>query len=151
MTHKQLTRRMAAWLKFRKQCSVVATDLHTAVSETPDAIGFYGTGGSILIECKVSRADFLADKAKQFRQFEDNGMGDFRYFATLPDMVKPTEVPEGWGLLEVRERRVMEIVEPVLKPSNKRNEVKVLMSILRRLEISTAVFVRQDIGDELAA
>lgn len=144
MTHKQLVTRVANWLKWTKKCTIVAAELRTQNSECPDVLAFYGAGGSILVECKVSRADFLADTVKVFRQFEDMGMGDTRYYACPPGIIKVGETPEGWGLLEVSEGRIFCPTQPVQKETNKRNEVKVLMSILRRLEISTAVFVRQE-------
>ena len=99
---------------------------------------------SILIECKVSRADFIADKSKNFRQQENYGMGDYRYYATPPGLILSGELPEGWGLLEVHDRQINAVKVAVHKPANKQNECKMLMSILRRVEISTAVFVRQE-------
>ncbi len=117
---------------------------NTNDNETPDAIGFHGAGGSILVECKCSRADYLADKTKIFRHYEDMGMGDARYFAAPKGLLKPDELPDGWGLLEMSEHQTREIKEATHKPGNKRAEVKMLMSAIRRLEISTAVFVRAE-------
>jgi len=45
---------------------VAFKELKTAGIEIPDVIGF-GSGFSIVIECKVSRADFLQDKKKPHR------------------------------------------------------------------------------------
>lgn len=143
-SHRELVKRAGAWLRNRKNCGVVMEELATQNNETPDALGFYGAGGSILVECKCSRADYLADKAKIFRRCEEMGMGDARYFATPKGLVKPDELPEGWGLLEVGEHKIREIKEATNKPANKRAEVKMLMSAIRRLEISTAVFVREE-------
>jgi hypothetical protein len=151
MTHKDLVKRMVTWLKNSRNCGVVMAELRTMNSETPDALGFHGAGDSILIECKTSRADFFADGQKHFRQFEENGMGDLRYFATPPDLVTPSEVPAGWGLLYVGNRTVNEIEPAVVKTGNKRAEVKMLMSVIRRLEISTAVFVTHEESEMKAA
>lgn len=74
-------------------------ELSTANTETPDVIGWHGNGGSILIECKVSRSDFLADKNKVFRRDEDLGMGDVRYFAAPIGLLCADEMPAGWGLV----------------------------------------------------
>ena len=60
MTHKQLCTRISLWLKNVQRYTVVATELSTAASETPDVIGWHGMAESILIECKVSRSDFLS-------------------------------------------------------------------------------------------
>lgn len=143
-THKALVKKAAAWLRNRKNCNVVFAELATQNNETPDAIGFHGAGGSILVECKCSRADYLADKIKIFRHYEDMGMGDARYFLAPKGMLKADELPEGWGLLEVSEHQTREIKEATHKPANKRAEVKMLMSAIRRLELSTAVFVRAE-------
>lgn len=105
-THNQLVRRMAAWLKNTKRCLIVISELHTRTSETPDNIGFVGGGGSILVECKTSRADFASDAGKSFRRDEEQGMGDYRYFAAPAGIIAPHEIPAGWGLLEVNEHQV---------------------------------------------
>jgi hypothetical protein len=145
MTHKQAVRRMATWLRVTKRFTVIVSELTTQNEETPDVIGFIGPGRSTLIECKVSRADFLADRHKRFRVIEAAGMGDLRYFAAPAGMLAPDEIPEGWGLLEITDgRAVRERKAPSPKPADKRAEVKLLMSAIRRLEISTAVFVRPE-------
>lgn len=143
-THKQLVQRVTHWLRFSKKCNVVAAELSTQCAETPDAIGWHGSGYSILVECKMSRADFHADKNKRFRHFEDEGMGDERFFAAPPGILKEEDIPDGWGLIVVHAYRLEVVKTPTLKKTNKRSEVKMLMSILRRLEISTAVFVQQE-------
>lgn len=143
MTHNQLVRRMALWVQNNRRYSVVVTELSTRISETPDVIGFNGSA-SLLVECKVSRADFLADRDKLFRSHAESGVGDLRYFAAPAGIIKPDELPENWGLLEIRDRQVREIVPAVAQRANKRNEVSFLVSILRRLQLSTAVYVRED-------
>lgn len=144
-THKELVRRCAAWLRNANNCNVVFAELATQNNETPDVIGFHGAGGSILIECKVSRADFHADKQKIFRREEEFGMGDLRYFAAPSGILKAEDIPAGWGLLDIQDARgIYKTVKPVFKEANKRAEVKMLMSAIRRLELSTAVFVRQE-------
>jgi hypothetical protein len=59
MNHRELVKRAGAWLRNRKNCGVVMEELATQNNETPDALGFHGAGGSILVECKTSRADYL--------------------------------------------------------------------------------------------
>ena len=70
ITHKALVRRLAKWLKYTKRMTVVMSELSTRNSETPDVMGWIGNAHSILIECKASRQDFLADKNKWFRKYE---------------------------------------------------------------------------------
>jgi hypothetical protein len=149
-THKQLVRRMANWLKYQKKMTVVCAELSTRNSETPDVIGWIGGATSILIECKVSRADFLADAGKHFRRHAEMGMGDERYIAAPPGMIRPEELPDKWGLLEPRPYTGMKrdyiktVVEAQPQGASKRNECVMLMSAIRRLEIATAVYVVAD-------
>lgn len=143
-THKQLVTRMSIWYKNRHQSCIVITEMSTAARETPDLIVWRSGAHSTLVECKVSRSDFLSDKDKFFRKQESYGMGDERYYAAPAGMIKPEELPEGWGLLEVDDKFVREIKEATIKLADKRSECIMLMSALRRLEISTCVFVRQD-------
>lgn len=70
--------------------------------EQPDAIGWEYSGKSTLVECKTSRADFFRDAGKSFRKHPDLGLGQHRYFLTPAGLVGFDDVPEGWGLLEVR-------------------------------------------------
>lgn len=143
-THRCMVRRMALWLKNVKRMGVVVSELHTSNGEIPDVIGWSGEAVSILIECKASRSDFLSDKKKHFRREPDRGMGDKRYVAVPKGLVSPDEVPDEWGLLEIGKNSVRVRREADLVKSNKRSECVVLMSALRRLKISTAVYVVSD-------
>ncbi len=146
ITHKEAVRRAARWLSGSKRFSVVISELVTQAGETPDVIAFQNES-SILIECKVSRSDFLSDKKKLFRIYESSGMGDLRYFAAPPGIIEPSDLPPGWGLLVIERHVCRERVSPTLKKANKRSEVSLLSSALRRLQISTCVFVRQDVDE----
>ena len=126
------------------QSCVVLAEFATAAQEIPDVLVFKRGAFTILLECKVSRSDFLSDKNKFFRRQGDYGMGEHRYYVTPCGLISPEELPSGWGLLEVEERRVHEKVKPEHKEANKAKECMMLMSALRRLEISSCVFVRQD-------
>ena len=143
-THSQLVRRIAAWFKARHQSSIVMAEFVTSAQEIPDVLAMQSGAHSVLVECKVSRSDFLSDKDKFFRRQEDYGMGDKRYYAVPAGLIKSDELPDGWGLLEVDRYHVREVVEPKHKEANKRRECLMLMSALRRLEIGTAVFVIQE-------
>lgn len=72
------------------------TELTTRDPEIPDALGWLPNGWSIMVECKTSRSDFLADKKKG-----DRRLGQERYYLTPKGLLDPTQVPEPWGLLEV--------------------------------------------------
>lgn len=143
MNHKQLVTRMVSWLRNSMSYSVVVAERSTAAGETPDVLGFRGAT-SLLIECKVSRADFMADRDKAWRAHAERGMGDIRYFAAPAGIVRPDELPANWGLLEVRDKQVRRITDAVQQPANKRSEVLFLVSAIRRLEIACTVFVREE-------
>lgn len=142
-THKEGVKRIAAWLTGTKRMAVVMAErVVTACTETPDAIAWSGRGESILVEVKVSRSDFHADKAKVFRRDEDYGVGTLRYFAAPAGVLKPEDMPEGWGLLAIHQYQVRELVAPAVKTANRVNEVAMLVSAIRRLELAATVFVR---------
>ena len=66
----------------------------------PDAIGWKRACHSVVVECKISRADFFADQEKPFRQKPELGLGCERFYLTPAGLLHPEELPRGWGLLE---------------------------------------------------
>lgn len=101
-------REVAGEREYRRQvrCNVVLTEAMGGNGESPDAIGWaYGGVISVLVECKVSRADFFADQKKPFRQRPKFGLGHYRYYMVPRGLVAVEEVPEGWGLLYVHNGR----------------------------------------------
>lgn len=150
ISHKELVDRAFTWLKVF--CTVVFKERKTSTREEPDAIGF-GCKGTTVIECKASRSDFVTDKNKFFRREPQEGMGYKRYFMAPVGLLEPSEMPEGWGLLEVYEippmQRKRSRTVKIAKESGRfyeRNsdaEVTYLVSAIRRLNISMAVFVEQ--------
>ncbi|HGM6729551.1 TPA: hypothetical protein ACKQBZ_000596 [Stenotrophomonas maltophilia] len=107
LTHTDLVKMAGRWLRNTAGCSVVLEELCAATGngENPDAIGWY-TGRAMLVECKVSRSDFLADRKKRFRANPERGLGLYRYFMAPKGLVKVEELPARWGLLEVIGGRV---------------------------------------------
>jgi len=104
-THDALVERAARWMR-SKGCSLVLRELTTTgTSEIADALGWRGDE-TVLVECKTSRADFLADRRKPFRHFPESGMGRYRYYLCPPDLIKPEEIPTNWGLLYALGRTV---------------------------------------------
>ena len=104
-THARLVAMAEAWLR-RQRCGIVLSEQGCSSGEMPDAIGWKGKNHSMVIECKISRADFLADSAKPWRRDPAIALGCERYFAAPKAMLKAEEMPEGWGLLEVAGTRV---------------------------------------------
>ena len=112
MTHDELVQSAERWLRTTKGCGVVLSERRCGGShEIPDAIGWKSSYWSTLVECKTSRADFLRDMKKFFRREANYGMGQRRYYLTPTGLVKPEELPPGWGLLEVRRSRIKVVVE----------------------------------------
>lgn len=142
--HDLLCEKAELWLQ-RQGCKVTFNDrLRTATEtgEQPDAIG-WRSGVSILVECKTSRSDFLADAKKSFRKTPEWGMGDWRVYMCPPDLIYPSELPEGWGLVYVTEKRFRKIhglpksniwSYPPFSGSKKQENI-MLLSALRRLQI----------------
>jgi hypothetical protein len=119
--HADLCQLAANWLKRSLSakghgCQIAFTETRTSflAGESPDAIGFrvaerrYG-GGATVVECKVSRADFLADAKKPHRA-EGSGMGRFRYYLCPEDLIVRTEIPPGWGLVYVGAKRRIDVI-----------------------------------------
>ena len=143
--HDELCLRAAKFLK-NNGFSVVFDDRYqasTGTGEQPDAIGFRN-GVSCLVEVKVSRADFLADKKKHFRKEPTVGMGDWRFFLCPPNLIKPEDLPDGWGLLYAHNKIIKKVCgfpsnaqwfhgKPFT--SNKQAECDFMYGALRRMVI----------------
>jgi hypothetical protein len=126
-----------AWLR-RSRCGIVLSEQGCSSGEMPDAIGWKGKNHSIVIECKISRADFLADAAKPWRKHPEIALGCERYYAVPKGMLKPEHVPEGWGLLESQGRELKAVKKSKRKlrqPEGLMNEMNLLLASLRRVEV----------------
>jgi hypothetical protein len=137
MNHAFLVGRAVEWLR-RYRCGVVLSEQACVSGEMPDAIGWKRACHSVLVECKISRADFLADRNKPFRQKPELGVGSERFYLVPKGLVKAEELPPAWGLLEYRNRSV-----ELMRASKKnlrsdegfRCEMNLLLASLRRVEI----------------
>lgn len=79
MNHKELVEKAKFWLMSAKGCNPVFTEKgSSASSEMPDAIG-WNANDCIVVECKTSKSDLLADRKKEFRT-NGLGMGTQRYY-----------------------------------------------------------------------
>jgi hypothetical protein len=137
MTHSQLVEKAVRWLR-RYRCGVVLSEQACTSGEMPDAIGWKRACHSVLVECKVTRADFLADRAKPCRQKPQQGVGSERFYLTLAGLIRPEELTDGWGLLEYRRGRI-HILQASAKnlraSSGFRYEMNLLLASLRRVEV----------------
>jgi hypothetical protein len=114
---------------------VVLSEQACLSGEMPDAIGWKRACHSVVVECKISRADFLADREKPFRQKQELGLGCERFYLTPTGMLRPEEMPSGWGLLELHNRKI-KLLWPAAKnlrtATGFRYEMNLLLASLRR-------------------
>ena len=141
ITHDDLIKAGVNWFKKDLKSKVILSESRGFGGEIPDIIA-WKSGYSFLIECKASRSDFLADKKKSFRQ--SGGMGHYRLYLCPTGLIKPEELPIGWGLLYFDGKKVNRVVcwegniFSVVKCINQfkpdyKNEVRLLSSFVRRL------------------
>ncbi|MBU3640965.1 adenylosuccinate synthase [Polynucleobacter sp. Fuers-14] len=114
MNHGELCAVAVAWLQRPASrtgpgCTVAISETANWInSEIPDAIGWrpyiHSHGGSVVVEVKTSRADFLADRRKPHRIDGAIGMGTYRYFLAPEGIIQTGELPLKWGLVEINTR-----------------------------------------------
>ena len=137
--HAQLVSRAIEWLRRHYKCGIILSEQYCATGEVPDVIAWKGFCKSVLVECKVSRGDFLADAVKPFRQKPEEGMGCQRFYMAPAEVIGAEELPEHWGLLELRGREVRMAVKPgrvdLRSESGLMKEMNLLLASLRRVEV----------------
>ena len=137
MTHAQLVDMAVKWLR-SYGCGVVLSEQACASGEMPDAIGWKRPCHSVVVECKITRGDFLADRCKPFREKPEIGVGCERFYLAPVGLIRPEELLAGWGLLESRGRKV-EVVHASEKNMRGgkgfRYEMNLLLASLRRVEV----------------
>jgi hypothetical protein len=117
----------------------VAIELVAAIPETPDVFGWnYWT--TVLVEVKTSRADFMADAKKEFRQNPEQGVGERRYYCCPAGLILTDELPEKWGLLYEANGVLTVIKKAERQVANYKSERIILSSILRREGIKPKIF-----------
>lgn len=143
MTHDDLVQRAIKWLKapyrteetYRSGCSPVFGERRCMwVAEEPDAIG-WNYAGSILIECKASRADFKADKYKSFRELPERGVGRLRYYMVPRGLLNEDDLPPYWGLLWVTDKQVRVVREAEPQEYSMRREILFLRAVFYSLTV----------------
>ena len=137
MTHAQLVDKAVRWLRCYR-CGVILSEQACISGETPDAIGWKQACHSVLVECKVTRADFLADRDKPFRRRPEKGVGSERFYLAPPGLIAIDELPPGWGLLEYSRGRIEiqhDSARNLRTSTGFRYEMNLLLSSLRRVEV----------------
>jgi hypothetical protein len=126
-----------AWLR-RYRCGVVLSEQACVNGEMPDAIGWKKACHSVLVESKVARGDFLADREKPFRRKPEMGVGCERYYLAPRGLIRVEELPAGWGLLEVSGREIERVklsAKNLRSAAGFQNEMNLLLASLRRVEV----------------
>jgi len=140
MTHEALVELAVRWLRTSYRCGIILSEQACCSGEVPDVIGWKGRCRSVLVECKVARADFLADRNKPWRVKPEGALGCERFYMAPAGLISAAELPPGWGLLEVRGRKA-EVAVACNKRRSLRtseglmNEMNLLLASLRRVEI----------------
>lgn len=139
MKHAQLVARAVEWLRHKYGCGIILSEQYCASGEIPDVIGWKNFCHSVLVECKVSRSDFLADSNKPFRCNPDEGFGSKRFYLAPAGIIGREELPKGWGLLECKGREVKMAVRPAKQDlrstAGLMKEMNLLLASLRRVEV----------------
>jgi hypothetical protein len=143
--HVALVKRACEWLAGTMGMHAVVPEIKTwNTRETPDVIAWKGEATHdpeaparvvcLVAECKASRADFLADRAKPFRVDPKRGMGGLRYFVAPAGMLVAAEMPARWGLAEVGPRGVRISLRAIpFEEHNVAQETLLLVAAMRRL------------------
>ncbi len=137
--HALLVAKAVHWLRSYYKCGVILSEQYCATGEVPDVIGWKGFCRSVLVECKVTRTDFLADEAKPFRQQPAEGMGCERFYLAPAGVIRREDLPKHWGLLELRTREIHLAMKPgridLRSPAALMKEMNLLLASLRRVEL----------------
>jgi hypothetical protein len=100
MTHSDIVNIAYKWLLKNGRIGFAFKELKSLSQEIPDVIGF-DSWQSTLIECKISRSDFLSDQKKTHRK---KGMGNWRFYCCPKGLIKQKDLPPKWGLIYVDEK-----------------------------------------------
>ncbi len=124
LTHANLTALAVKWLqrpasRNGAECRLAVSECRSGwTGEIPDAIGWRASGhldGSVVVEVKVSRSDFLADARKPHRNGDSVGLGNWRYYLCPEGIITPSDLPPKWGLLYANTRgHIKPVVGPML-------------------------------------
>jgi hypothetical protein len=94
MTHSELVKIATTWARGRHD--VVLEERSSGNGELPDIMAF-NYRWSTMIECKVSRADFFADKRKITRVVQENCLGNYRIYCCPKGLLSEDDIPEKMG------------------------------------------------------
>jgi hypothetical protein len=161
VSHEDLRKLAMSWLKRSKwnntthnydggHCSIVLSEITSAGDEIPDAIG-WRMGHSVLVECKTSRSDFLADAKKPHRMI-GTGAGEYRFFLVPKGLVSTSELPADWGLLEIEGKTITKSLDckrRTLDMAGHCSEKLMLLSTIRRIRTREFLMITAEHLEEI--
>ena len=139
MTHQQLVRLAEQWLRAKYRCGIVLSEQCGASGETPDVLAWKGACRSVVVECKITRGNFFADREKPFRKDPELAMGCERFYLVPQGLIAADELPKKWGLLEYKGREIRMAIKPCRQAQRSHaglmHEMNLLLASLRRVEL----------------
>lgn len=113
MTHDEIAEFAAERMRKRGYHMSWANMRSVSCGEQPDVLALKNFNDVVVIEVKVSRADFFADRKKPWRKAHHGGIGTERIYLTPPDLLRPEEIPYGWQLWEVhgKKRKIIKVIK----------------------------------------
>jgi len=123
-----------------RRCLYVAVELNTYATENTDVWGFDGWCTTV-IEVKTSHADFKNDQKKFWRNvLPEHQAGNLRWYLCPEGIIKPDELPEGWGLLYWDGKRIYPVVAPETRMQGCHADMMILYSILKREKFPQKIY-----------
>ena len=130
----------------------VAVELCVYGAENADVWGYDGIYTAV-IEVKTSHADFLADAKKWWRSDVAKGYdlhaGTYRWYLCPEGVIKPEELPEGWGLLYWNGKKIERVVAPARNEHNWKADMRIFYSIIRRERFPEKIYnYREEVKED---
>lgn len=127
--------------QFCHQYHYVAVELNTYNLEQCDVWGYDGNNTAV-IEVKTSHSDFLADLKKECRKEtnKDYLCGNLRWYLCPKEVIKPNELPQGWGLLYWDGKKIYHVVAPKPFENTTKNDMRMLYSIMLREKLPRKIY-----------
>ena len=143
MTHNELVTLSHKFVLKNMSCGFSVKEMKTTCKEIVDVLGFGAWNHSILLEIKVSRSDFLADRKKSFRINPSEGVGKYRFYVCPKNLIQVEDLPDNWGLIWKENTKLEIVFNPYCKNPkgnifnggfeyNKDAERAIMYSALRR-------------------
>ncbi len=90
---------------------------HGTISERKigDTVHVYGYDvGTVVLEAKTSRPDFLRDRAKSHKAADEMGLGRWRYYICPENLIKVEDLPPKYGLIWVTKGGQVKVIAGAL-------------------------------------